>query len=224
MSDAAIPFAWKEVRWIEASATSDAALTLRDALQVAERSAPGMGLRPWLSRAFMRSDADDATILEFALKIEQLGAAFYPEAERLGASARARRIAGLLGAHEQTHVEQLCDLLGHAGGERRAQHGFSFRWTGARGFLSIAVAIETLSAATYEVARTFLVQVETRLLARRLEILEAHHQLLVEKLVEVEHGQTSSGSPEARDRAPSRPSSALLGSGYSTRRGEQHAW
>ncbi|MDQ3728296.1 MAG: ferritin-like domain-containing protein [Actinomycetota bacterium] len=193
MSDAAIPFAWKEVRWIEASATSDAVLNLRDALLAAEGPAPGPALRPWLSHAFMRSGADDATILEFALKIEQLGAAFYPEAERLGASAQARRVAGLLGAHEQTHVDQLFDVLGLAGSGRRPQHGFSFRWTGARGFLSIAVAIEALSAATYEVARTFLVQAEARLVARRLEILEAHHELLVEKLVEVE--QEPDGPP-----------------------------
>jgi len=40
-------------------------------------------------------------------------------------------------------------------------------------------ALEALSAATYEVARSFLVQPEARLVARRLEILEAHHEQLV---------------------------------------------
>ncbi len=186
VSDAAIPFAWREVRWIEAGANPDVVPDLRDALQIAGRPTPGADLRRWLTQMFTRAGTSDATILEFALEFEQLGAAFYPEAERLGASRGARPIARLLAAHEQTHVEQLCDVLGRAEGGRRPQHGFSFRWTGARGFLSIAVAIEALSAATYEVARTFLVQAEARLVARRLEILEAHHELLVEKLVEVE--------------------------------------
>lgn len=190
VSDVAIPFAWKEVRWIEASATADAGLTLRDALQVAEHSAPGTALRPWLSRAFMRPGTDDATILEFALEFEQLGAAFYLEAERLGASHVARPIARLLAAHEQTHVEQLLDVLGRRDGGRPPQHGFSFRWTGAPGFLDIAVALEALSAATYEVARSFLLQPEARLVARRLEVLEAHHEKLVMRLADIEQSQT----------------------------------
>ncbi|MEJ7875545.1 MAG: ferritin-like domain-containing protein [Solirubrobacterales bacterium] len=192
VGDAAKPFAWREVRWIEAGAGSDGASALHEALQIAGGPAPGADLRRWLTQMFARADTSDATILEFALELEQLGAAFYPEAERLGASRVVRPIARLLASQEQAHVGQLFDLLGRPSDSRLPQQGFSFRWTGARGFVSIAVALEVLSAATYEVARSFLVQPEARLVARRLEILEAHHEQLVARLAEVERDPGSS--------------------------------
>ena len=93
---------------------------------------------------------DDVSILNFALTLEYLQAAFYTEAERVGAlDGVAARAAAQIGAVERAHVAALRAALGS-----KAVSSPSFDFTGAvsdgPSFLRTAVAFEDLGTAAYK--------------------------------------------------------------------------
>jgi Ferritin-like domain len=95
-------------------------------------------------------DEADVSILNYALTLEYLQAAFYTEAERQGAlSGVAARAAGQIGAVERAHVQALRKALGERGAARPA---FDFQGTTSDGdaFLRTAVAFEDLATAAYK--------------------------------------------------------------------------
>ena len=62
-----------------------------------------------------RRTSNDVDILNYALTLEYLQAAFYTEAERLGAlRGKARQAAEVVGAVERAHVTALRAALGSA--------------------------------------------------------------------------------------------------------------
>ena len=92
----------------------------------------------------------DVAILNFALTLEYLQAAFYTQAERVGALHGA--LAGqarIVGAHERAHVAGIRKVLGSAAIK---QPSFDFHGvTDAAGsFRSTAVAFEDLAVAAYK--------------------------------------------------------------------------
>ena len=92
----------------------------------------------------------DASILNYALTLEYLQAAFYTEAERLGAlGGIAARAAGQIGAVERAHVDALRTALG---ADAVARPAFDFQDTTADddAFLRTAVAFEDLGTAAYK--------------------------------------------------------------------------
>jgi Ferritin-like domain len=95
-------------------------------------------------------DDPDVSILNYALTLEYLQAAFYTEAERQGAvSGVAARAAGQIGSVERAHVQALRSALGdHA----VARPAFDFQGTTSDGeaFLRTAVALEDLGTAAYK--------------------------------------------------------------------------
>jgi rubrerythrin len=101
------------------------------------------------------SDGDSATasdvdILNYALTLEYVQAAFYTETERIGAMrGQARRATRVLGAVERAHVDALRSVLGRAAVKRPT---FNFRGTteSQTPFLKTAVAFEDLAVAAYK--------------------------------------------------------------------------
>jgi len=94
--------------------------------------------------------ASDISILNYALVLEYLQAAFYTEAERNGAlSGKAAQAATVVGATERAHVKAFRKLLGS---EAVKQPVFDFQGTSEQqqAFLKTAVALEDLAVAAYK--------------------------------------------------------------------------
>ena len=97
-----------------------------------------------------KAAADDNAILNFALTLEYLQAAFYTEAERVGSlhGALAEQ-ARVVGSHERAHVKAFQKTLGRA-----AVKSPSFNFRGAtdnpKSFRATAVAFEDLAVGAYK--------------------------------------------------------------------------
>jgi rubrerythrin len=97
-----------------------------------------------------RIPASDQDVLNYALVLEYLQAAFYTEAERAKAlTGRTAKAAKVVGAVERAHVEAFRDLLGK---EAVGRPHFDFQGvTESNGpFLKTAVAFEDLAVAAYK--------------------------------------------------------------------------
>jgi hypothetical protein len=92
----------------------------------------------------------DREVLNYALVLEYLQAAFYTEAERAGAlTGRVARAAAVVGAVERAHVRAFRDLLG-ARAVGRPHFDFQGVTERNRPFLKTAVAFEDLAVAAYK--------------------------------------------------------------------------
>lgn len=101
-------------------------------------------------RAESATSPSDAAILNFALTLEYLQAAFYTETQRAGAiGTELARVPRQLGSVERAHVIALKKVLG-----RNAVKRPSFNFRGVtedqEQFLKTAVAFEDLGAAAYK--------------------------------------------------------------------------
>jgi hypothetical protein len=117
----------------------------------------------------------DRTILNFALTLEYLEAAFYDEAVARGAlSGDVLEFARITGAHENAHVDFLRAALGSAA---VARPNFNFRDTTAStgAFLQTAVALEDTGVAAYLGQATRLSTPGLTLTAAHILVVEARH-------------------------------------------------
>jgi len=104
-------------------------------------------LRPEVAAA--GSAKGDIAILNYALTLEYLEAAFYTEAEKMGAlSGELALFAAVVGAHERAHVKALKAVLGR---KAVAKPKFDFRGTteSADDFAATAQVLEDTGVAAY---------------------------------------------------------------------------
>jgi hypothetical protein len=124
----------------------------------------------------------DVAILNYALSLEYLQAAFYTEAEQRGALTGAlAEQAKVVGSHERAHVAALLAVLGTAA-IKRPSFDFHGVTENPKSFTETAVALEDLSVAAYEekapqiVSRAYLAAVVG------IQSVEARHAAWIRRL------------------------------------------
>jgi rubrerythrin len=125
----------------------------------------------------------DVAILNYALALEYLQAAFYTEAERRRAlRGEARKAARVIGAVERAHVEALLDVLGSKAAK---EPFFDFRGTteDQEAFLRTAVAFEDLGTAAYKGQAPRIQSPQVLAAAISIHSVEARHAAWIRYLV-----------------------------------------
>jgi rubrerythrin len=111
-----------------------------------------MGMLPELAAA-KPSKKQDLAIVEFALTLERLEAAFYRQAVDGGAltDANIKALANLIAGHEQTHVDTLRKVIKSLGAKVPAAPKFNFRGTTTdqAKFISTAFVLENTGVHAY---------------------------------------------------------------------------
>lgn len=117
----------------------------------------------------------DVAILNYALSLEYLQAAFYTETERVGkVTGQAARAVRVVGAVERAHVAAFRDLLG-AKAVKRPTFDFRGVTEEQQAFLKTAVAFEDLAVAAYK-GQAHLIESDAVLAAAvAIHSVEARH-------------------------------------------------
>jgi hypothetical protein len=152
---------------------------------------------PGIARAAQASR--DRDILNYALSLEYLQAAFYTEAERLNSlSGRFREQARVVGAHERAHVAALRELLGSAAIE---QPRFNFRGVteDQAAFRRTAVAFEDLAVAAYKEEAPRIHDPAHLAAAIRVHSVEARHAAWIRHLAGALPAPDAFDEPKPRD-------------------------
>lgn len=146
----------------------------------------GAGLATGLAAPDVGAETvDDTDILNYALALEYLQAAFYTEAERRGALRGAlAEQARVVGAHERAHVTA---LRGELGSKAIARPRFDFRGvTEDQGaFRRTAVAFEDLGTAAYKDQAPRIRSRAYLAAALRIHSVEARHAAWIRRLAGV---------------------------------------
>jgi rubrerythrin len=138
---------------------------------------------------------DDIAILNFALTLEYLQAAFYTEAERLKElRGRTKRAAETVGAVERAHVKAFRDVLGRQAVKRP---NFDFQGVTEKPdqFLKTAVAFEDLAVAAYKGQATRLKSREALAAAVSIHSVEARHAAWMRYLFGVDPAREAFDQP-----------------------------
>ena len=141
---------------------------------------------------------DDLAILNFALTLEYLQAAFYTEAERLKAlRGRTRRAAEVVGSVERAHVKAFGELLGNKAVKRP---NFDFQGVTEKpdAFLKTAVAFEDLAVAAYKGQATNLKSRSALAAAVSIHSVEARHAAWMRYLFGVDPARDAFDQPSSK--------------------------
>lgn len=125
----------------------------------------------------------DVAILNYALSLEYLQAAFYTETERVGGlSGEIARVPRQVGAVERAHVTAIQKVLGHGAVKKPA---FNFRGVTEQQapFLRTAVAFEDLAVAAYKGAAAQIQSPGFLAAALSIHSVEARHAAWMRYLI-----------------------------------------
>jgi len=130
--------------------------------------------------AIQTTFADDVEVLNYALTLEHLEAAFYQLAGDydLGSDPYGNSIneyVTVIGEHETTHVDTLTSVITDLGGEPVAAATYDFGVTDAASFLATAATLENVGVAAYDGAGQFIQNADLLTAAGTIVAVEARH-------------------------------------------------
>jgi rubrerythrin len=164
-----------ELEGIEIQDVSRGAFIARGAL--AASAVYGLNsVAPFVSSALAQSGGGDIGVLNFALTLEYLEAAFYARAQKqLKLSGDVRRLAKLIGDHETAHVDALTKAIQGAGGKPVRAPKVSFPFTDEKSFLKLAQAFEDTGVSAYNGAAPSIKSADVLGAAGSIVQVEARH-------------------------------------------------
>ena len=170
-----------ELAAVEVSGMSRSAFLVRGALATGGLYGAG-AVGSFVTRAFAQGGGD-VEILNFALTLEYLEAAFYDEAlQKAGLSGEAKKLAQEIGAHEKEHVQALKATVKKLGGKPVAAPQVSFPLTNQASFLKLAETFEDTGVAAYNGAAPMISSTEVLAAAGSIVQVEARHAAAIRVL------------------------------------------
>jgi rubrerythrin len=137
----------------------------------------------FVTRAFAQSGGGDVDILNFALTLEYLEAAFYEEAlSKAGLSGDAKSLAQEIGDHEKQHVDALTGAIKKAGGKPVAAPKVAFPLKDEKSFLKLAQAFEDTGVGAYNGAAPMIQSADILGAAGSIVQVEARHAAAIRLL------------------------------------------
>ena len=142
-----------------------------------------LSVTPYIARALADSGAGDVDIVNYALTLEYLEAAFYTAAVKQvsGLSADELRLAKELRDNEDAHVDALAATVKKLGGTPAAKPTFDFggAFASRDAFLKTANVLEDTGVSAYNGAATAITSVEVLGAAGSIVQVEARHAALI---------------------------------------------
>jgi rubrerythrin len=137
----------------------------------------------FVTRAFAQSGSGDLEILNFALTLEYLEAAFYKDGlSRAKLSGDAKKYATEFGDQEQQHVDALTATIKKLGGKPVASPKVAFPFTDQASFLKLAQVFEDTGVAAYNGAAPAIKSTEVLGAAGSIVQIEARHAAAIRSL------------------------------------------
>ena len=138
----------------------------------------------FVRQAFAQGDMGDVDVLNFALTLEYLEAAFYKEAANIKQlSAEGAKLAEEFGNEEQQHVDALTKTITDLGGKPVAAPMVDFgKLSTEPDFLKLAVAFEDTGVSAYNGAAPSIKSKEVLAAAGSIVQVEARHAAAVRLL------------------------------------------
>jgi hypothetical protein len=152
---------------------------------VAAGSVYGAGMvSPFVRQAFAQGDMGDVEVLNFALTLEFLEAAFYQEAAKInGLSEDAVKLVETFGDEEQEHVDALTNTIQDLGGQPVKAPMVDFgRLNNQSQFEKLAVTFEDLGVSAYNGAAPAIKSKEVLAAAGSIVQIEARHAAAIRLL------------------------------------------
>ena len=167
-----------ELASIEVDNVSRSAFLMRGVL-AAGAAYGALATGPILRRAFAQSGGGDIDILNFALTLEYLEAAFYDAAgkEVPGLSGEVADYVKTFGAEEQEHVDALAATIKDLGGKAVKAPGVDFgeSFADVGTFLQTAITFEDLGVSAYNGAAPMIESKDLLATAGGIVQVEARH-------------------------------------------------
>lgn len=171
-----------ELAAIEVKGITRGSFILRGALATGAVYGGGM-VAPFVRQAFAASDMNDVDILNFALTLEYLAAAFYDLSGKSSLDSSTKKLAEEFGGNEQDHVKALVGTIKDLGGKPAAEPDFDFSSvTSQASFLKLAQTLEDTGVSAYNGAAPMIKDKEVLEAAGSIVQVEARHAAAIRLL------------------------------------------
>lgn len=175
-------YASPELAAVEVNGISRSSFIARGAIATGGLYGAG-AVTQFVSRAIAQEGMGDVEILNFALTLEYLEAAFYDEAlSKAGLSGDVKKMAQEFGDHEKQHVDALTGAIKKAGGKPVKAPSVQFPLSDEKSFIKLAVTFEDTGVSAYNGAAPMISNKDVLAAAGSIAQVEARHAAAVRSL------------------------------------------
>jgi rubrerythrin len=172
-----------ELGAIEVSGLTRSSFLVRGALATGSLYGAG-AVGGFVTRAFAQGGGGDVDILNFALTLEYLEAAFYVDGlKRAKLTGEAKKQAKTAGDHEAEHVDALVATIKKLGGKPVKAPAVEFPFTDQKSFLKLAQVFEDTGVSAYNGAAPMIESKEVLAAAGSIVQVEARHAAAIRLLI-----------------------------------------